>query len=77
MGKAVKREGRGVEIECCSCRRRDNYVWAVGQERSLHRVRDLLCEVDGADILSAEGAEVLNCFVDLLCELTSRYENEG
>jgi hypothetical protein len=43
----------------------------------LNGIGDLLCEINGSNILCAESGESVDSFEDLLGKLTSRYEDES
>ena len=56
----------------------DDDVGDVGEEeRALDRVRDVLGEPGGVDVLGAEGGELLDRFEDLVGELAGRDEYEA
>ena len=76
MCKLLERQSRVVDVGKHTSRRRDNQVGEIGKQRSLHRIGDFLREVDGPNILSAEGSERGDDFVDLLRKLAGRNEDE-
>lgn len=77
MYEIGQRKGGCVQVQRGACRRCDDDIWRICKKRSLDGVGDLLCEIDGSDILCAERGECLDGFEDLLGKLTSRYEDEG